>query len=71
MSDIHGELKAFKRMLKKINFNTKEDQLIVIGDIVDRDPGGIEIINMLKPWMKEGIAKVYSMYQQKLKENDI
>lgn len=42
MSDIHGELKAFKRMLKKINFNTKEDQLIVIGDIVDRDPGGIE-----------------------------
>lgn len=58
MSDIHGELKAFKRMLKKINFNAKEDQLIVIGDIVDRDPGGIEIINMLKPWMKEGIATV-------------
>lgn len=58
MSDIHGDLKAFQKMLKKIHFDIHSDQLIIIGDIVDRDPGGMEIIKMLKPWIEKKIATV-------------
>jgi len=37
VSDIHGCLKTFKALLKKINF-TKEDQLYILGDYIDRGP---------------------------------
>lgn len=43
MSDIHGESDRFYAMLEKINFS-EEDTLYIIGDIIDRKPGGIELI---------------------------
>lgn len=35
MSDIHGEFNLFIKMLKFINFS-KEDKLIILGDVLDR-----------------------------------
>lgn len=35
MSDIHGRLDLFEKMLKKINFS-KNDMLFILGDMVDR-----------------------------------
>lgn len=43
MSDIHGDLEKFHSMLQLIRFSAK-DTLFVIGDIIDRGPDGIEII---------------------------
>ena len=43
MSDIHGYYGKYKAMLKEINFN-ENDQLFIIGDVIDRGPEGIEII---------------------------
>ena len=37
MSDIHGNYRAYKAMLEKINFN-REDMLYILGDILDRGP---------------------------------
>lgn len=44
MSDVHGEYDKFIAMLEIINF-TDSDELIILGDILDRGP---EPINLLK-----------------------
>lgn len=36
ISDIHGCFYTFKKLLKKVNFNAKDDKLIVLGDMCDR-----------------------------------
>ena len=43
MSDVHGDLEKFHSMLQLIRFSAK-DTLFVIGDVIDRGPDGIEII---------------------------
>lgn len=43
MSDLHGNYKAYKQMLKKIDFQ-KDDMLYILGDILDRGPNPIKII---------------------------
>lgn len=47
MSDIHGELDRFKAMLDLINFSS-DDTLYIIGDVIDRHPGGVEILKIIK-----------------------
>lgn len=47
MSDIHGELNRFKAMLDLINFSS-DDTLYIIGDVIDRHPGGVEILKIIK-----------------------
>lgn len=36
MSDIHGELDAFKEALKNVNLSDGDNQLILLGDYIDR-----------------------------------
>lgn len=43
MSDLHGQIGAFHEMLQKIGFSS-DDTLYVLGDVVDRGPCGIEIL---------------------------
>ena len=43
MSDIHGQYDAFIKMLKRINFKSK-DILYVIGDVIDRGPHPIKTL---------------------------
>lgn len=43
MSDIHGKYEKYAEMLKKIEFS-KDDELIVVGDIVDRGEKPIEVL---------------------------
>lgn len=48
MSDVHGQYKAYMKMLKKIDLKA-EDTLYVLGDVIDRGPEGIKIItDMMK-----------------------
>ncbi len=46
MSDIHGNAKRFKSVMKQIKFK-KNDTLFVLGDVIDRHPGGIKILRKL------------------------
>ena len=48
MSDIHGDYDKFKKMMKKINFNTEKDKLYVLGDAIDRGPDGLKIIEEIR-----------------------
>ena len=50
ISDIHGEYEQFITLLKRINFSDK-DTLYVLGDVVDRGPEPIKVLQymMTKP----------------------
>ena len=43
MSDIHGRIRPYHRMLKKIGF-CEDDTLYILGDVIDRNPSGIPIL---------------------------
>ena len=46
LSDVHGHEKRFASILKQINLQ-KEDTLYVLGDVIDRHPGGIRILRKI------------------------
>lgn len=46
MSDIHGNQQRFASVLSQINLQP-EDTLYVLGDVIDRHPGGIRILRRL------------------------
>lgn len=43
MADIHGEIDRYHAMLDLINFSA-DDQLYIIGDIIDRGSEGLTIL---------------------------
>lgn len=43
MSDIHGEIERFHQMLNLIELHP-DDHLYIIGDVIDRYPGGVDIL---------------------------
>lgn len=46
MSDIHGNKERFESVMKQIDLHP-EDTLYVLGDVVDRNPYGIEILQTI------------------------
>lgn len=53
LSDIHGEILRWREMLELIQFSD-EDTLYCLGDVIDRNPHGIEILQdiMRRPNVK-------------------
>ena len=49
MSDIHGDLKNFKRLLKNIDFNM--DILVILGDVLDKGNKPMEAFNLVREIM--------------------
>ena len=52
MSDIHGRLDLFEKMLEKINFNDN-DKLFVLGDMVDRG-GDLSLLSKIHKLQSKG-----------------
>ncbi|MBR1810046.1 MAG: fructose-bisphosphatase class III [Clostridia bacterium] len=46
MSDIHGNKRRFDSILQQINL-THNDTLYILGDIIDRHPSGVEILEFI------------------------
>lgn len=46
MADLHGEGERFRGMLEKIRFSS-EDRLYILGDVVDRGPDGIALLETI------------------------
>ena len=46
LSDIHGNERRFHSVLKQINLQP-EDTLYILGDVIDRHPGGIRILRKI------------------------
>ena len=47
IGDIHGCFDKLRALMDKIPINFKRDQLIFIGDYVDRGPGSLEVVDYL------------------------
>lgn len=47
ISDIHGQLDAFRLLLKKMKFNRRHDTLYILGDMVDWGRQSIEVVRYL------------------------
>ncbi|MFG6149733.1 metallophosphoesterase family protein [Halobacillus sp. B23F22_1] len=48
ISDIHGEMEKFERVLDKASYCPESDQLILLGDYVDRGPQSREVVKKVK-----------------------
>ncbi|GGF23735.1 serine/threonine protein phosphatase [Halobacillus andaensis] len=48
VSDIHGEMEKFERVLDKASYRPEKDQLILLGDYVDRGPQSREVVKKVK-----------------------
>ena len=46
LSDVHGNEERFLAMLEKIHFGS-EDTLYILGDVIDRHPGGLRILRRI------------------------
>lgn len=47
IGDIQGCYKSFKALLKEINYNPKQDRLWIAGDLVNRGPRSLEVLDYL------------------------
>ena len=54
ISDIHGDKKKFLKMLNLIKFNPAQDKLYILGDVIDRGKYGIDIIEFIVPYIRQG-----------------
>ena len=64
LADIHGMYDKFIRMLDKINM-TDEDILYVLGDMVDRGPHPIKVVQKIMNMKKhEHYEKCEDAYRQ-------
>ena len=56
MADIHGDYDRFLTMLKRIQFNTDKDFLVVIGDALDRNDKPLEVLSLIRQYESTGNA---------------
>ncbi len=58
LSDIHGNLRLFRRIQEEISLQA-DDVLYVLGDVIDRHPDGITIFKelMVKPNVTPGTIR--------------
>lgn len=47
MTDTHGELEKLKSLFDQVNFDFEQDQLIHLGDCIDRGPDSAGVIDLL------------------------
>lgn len=48
VGDIHGCIDEFKELVKTINYNKKTDNLILLGDLIDRGPDSVAVVAMAR-----------------------
>lgn len=58
ISDIHGCYDEYLELLKKIQFND-EDELFVLGDVVDRGPQPVKVLKDMLEYLEE-----FSLYEE-------
>ncbi|MEW9702496.1 metallophosphoesterase family protein [Paenibacillus sp. SI8] len=54
ISDIHGELEKFEALLTKAGYNPEQDQLILLGDYIDRGPDARGVLDKVMQLKEAG-----------------
>lgn len=77
LSDLHGYFEPAKILLEKINYDSTKDQLVFLGDYIDRGPNSKETIEFVMQHVKDGAIalkgnrRVESSEVGKYKRDDI
>lgn len=53
VGDVHGQFLALKNLLNKLPINWQEDEVVFLGDLVDRGPESREVIEFVMQLYKE------------------
>jgi serine/threonine protein phosphatase 1 len=56
VSDIHGDIHKFESLLELVEYNSEHDQLILLGDYVDRGPQSRAVLNKVMELVSDGGA---------------
>ena len=54
ISDIHGEIELFEQLLTDVNYDSSNDQLILLGDYVDRGPNSKKVLDKVIELKSQG-----------------
>lgn len=57
-SDLHGDFNGFKKLLEKISFDSKNDKIYILGDIIDRGKESIALLCFIMGLCQSGCACV-------------
>ena len=69
VSDIHGHIKTFKKLLENQIQFTKEDKLFLLGDYVHRGPNGEGVFDyILKPLVFDRLKSALDNYREHTKK---
>lgn len=66
ISDIHGELQLFENLLDKVNYNPTTDQLILLGDYIDRGPDSCGILDKIMKLKDDGAITLMGNHEDML-----
>ena len=66
ISDIHGCYEQFVELLQVVGYTPREDQLILIGDLVDRGPDSLEVVDMVMTLaLEDGVIVLRGNHDQR------
>nr|WP_091173045.1 metallophosphoesterase family protein [Paenibacillus sp. 1_12] len=66
ISDIHGCYEPFNQLLDLMNYQPKVDQLILLGDYVDRGPHSKEVVEQIRKMVQEdGVIALRGNHDQR------
>lgn len=68
ISDIHGEIDMFNALLDKVNYDKENDQLILLGDYIDRGPDSKRVIERVMELKSEGAITLIGNHEAMLLE---
>jgi len=65
-SDLHGYFKPLERALAKANYDPKVDQLILLGDYIDRGPNSAKTVDYVMKLCSEGAIALMGNHEAML-----
>ncbi|MBO9128086.1 metallophosphoesterase family protein [Bacillus sp. 165] len=68
ISDIHGDLEKFERLLELIQYNKEQDQLLLLGDFVDRGPHSKAVLDKVIQLKSEGAIALLGNHEKMMIE---
>ncbi|HEY2985505.1 MAG TPA: metallophosphoesterase, partial [Jatrophihabitantaceae bacterium] len=64
ISDIHGERERFERLLDEVRYDPAADDLILLGDYVDRGPDARGVVDLVIGLRDEGATVLMGNHEQ-------
>ena len=64
ISDIHGNLEKFEKLLEIVQYNKDLDQLLLLGDYIDRGPNSRAVLDKVIQLKKEGAIALIGNHEK-------